>query len=415
MSQSCFSSGFWNFGVEKESRIHRIHSYPAKFPSFITTKALQYAEEKGLEVNTVADVFCGCGTTAVEAKRNGKKFWGCDINPVATLIAQVKIKQYHVAKLDKYFLSIIKTFNSIKIKRKDLDNINDRIKYWFNEEQIESLLKLKKAIEKNVSNRSPYRKFFLCAFSNILKSTSNWLAKSIKPQIDPHKSPIDVMKAFEKQFRLMKKANEENAFPKAKSSDFQIMQRNFLSLETSKYKADIIITSPPYVSSYDYADIHQLSTLWLGMCSDYRDIRTNMMGNTYKIQAPSAKDIESLPSIGYKIYNKLLRADKSKSNSTARYFIDIKKAVENCYEILNKNGIAVFVIGNTNYRSVEIDNATFMRECMKKSGFLEIRKISRRISLKMLTPFRDSKGRFTKSADHKEVYKYEFVILGTKK
>ena len=48
------------------------------------------AEEKGMEVKTVADVFCGCGTTAVEAKKNGKDFWGCDINPVATLIAQVK-------------------------------------------------------------------------------------------------------------------------------------------------------------------------------------------------------------------------------------------------------------------------------------------------------------------------------------
>ena len=415
MSQPYFSSDFWNFGAEKESRIHRIHSYPAKFPSFITTKALQYAEGKGLEVNTVADVFCGCGTTAVEAKRNGKKFWGCDINPVATLIAQVKIRQYHAAKLDKYFMSIVKTFNSTKIKKNDFDNINDRIKYWYNEEQIESLLKLKKAIEKNISNRSSYRKFFLCAFSNILKPTSKWLTKSIKPQIDPHKSPIDVMEAFGKQFRLMKKANEENSFPKAKSSDFQIMQRNFLSLKTSEYKADIIITSPPYVSSYDYADIHQLSTLWLGLCSDYRDIRTNMMGNTYKIETPSVEDIESLPSIGRKIYSKLLCTDKSKSKSTARYFIDIKKSVENCYEVLNKNGITVFVIGNTNYRSVEIDNATFMLECMKRAGFLEIQKISRRISLKMLTPFRDSKGRFTKSADHKEVYKYEFVIVGTKK
>ena len=415
MSQSNFPSDFWNFGAEKESRIHRIHSYPAKFPSFITTKALEYAAKKGLEVTTVADVFCGCGTTAVEAKRSGKKFWGCDINPVATLIAQVKIRQYHAAKLEKYFLSIVKTYNSIKIKKEDSENINSRIKHWFNEDQIEKLLKLKKAIEKDVPNCSPYRKFFLCAFSNILKPTSNWLTKSIKPQIDPHKSPIDVMEAFEKQFRFMKKANEENAFPKQKSSNFQIMQRNFLSLETSKYKADIIVTSPPYVSSYDYADIHQLSALWLGLCSDYRDIRTNMMGNTYKIQAPSAEEIESLPSIGHKIYNKLLHTDKSKSNSTARYFIDMKKAVENCYEVLNKNGIAVFVIGNTNYRSVEIDNATFMRECMKRSGFLEIQKNPRRISSKTLTPFRDSKGRFTKSADHKEVYKYEFVIVGTKK
>lgn len=36
--------------------MHRIHTYPAKFPSFITIKALEYAREK-VNVATVGDIF----------------------------------------------------------------------------------------------------------------------------------------------------------------------------------------------------------------------------------------------------------------------------------------------------------------------------------------------------------------------
>ena len=45
------TSDFWDFGDHRENPIHRIHSYPAKFPAFITTKALRYAEKKGVSVN----------------------------------------------------------------------------------------------------------------------------------------------------------------------------------------------------------------------------------------------------------------------------------------------------------------------------------------------------------------------------
>jgi len=59
----------WNFSDTKEDLIHRIHAYPAKFPAFITTKAIAYARERGREVSKIGDVFCGCGTTAYEAKK----------------------------------------------------------------------------------------------------------------------------------------------------------------------------------------------------------------------------------------------------------------------------------------------------------------------------------------------------------
>ena len=86
----------WNFSEDTELLMHTIHTYPAKFPAFIATKAFDYAELEGVDIKTVADIFCGCGTVALEAKLHGKEFWGCDINPVATLIAKTKSAAYDI-------------------------------------------------------------------------------------------------------------------------------------------------------------------------------------------------------------------------------------------------------------------------------------------------------------------------------
>ena len=96
----------WNLVEEREFKMHRIHSYPAKFPAFLTTKALSYAKKNKIVVNKIADIFCGCGTVAFEAKRNNIDFWGCDINPVATMIAKVKSDKYDTERLRKYLLLI---------------------------------------------------------------------------------------------------------------------------------------------------------------------------------------------------------------------------------------------------------------------------------------------------------------------
>ena len=404
----------WDFGDSREYPIHRIHSYPARFPAFITTKALQYAEQSGVEVRTVADIFCGCGTTAVEAKRSGKDFWGCDINPVATLIAQVKTTHYRDTVLEEYFSAIRRRFRSTGTTEKDYEKVNERIRYWFEEKNIESLLRLKKAIKLEVSYRSRYRKFFLCAFSNILKPTSRWLTKSIKAQVDPNKSAKDAMEVFEDQFRLMRKANAENIFP-PKGSRIQIVRGNFLSVSPKELLPDLIVTSPPYVISYDYASIHQLSLLWLGFVRDYRDLRKNMIGRQSGLKTPSESDIEGLPEIGGDTYRKLLQTDSGKAVSVARYFMDIRKTVTKCRDILNSNGMALFVMGNTKYRGTEIDNAGYLVECMEMAGFHDVRKMTRKVSSKIMTPYRDSRGRFTRDSTKRKVYSEEFIVTGRKK
>lgn len=253
----------WDFGEEKESPMHSIHAYPAKFPAFITSKAIEKAEKNGFAVNTVADVFCGCGTVVYETLKSHKDFWGCDINPVATLIAKTKSHRYSNGTIGKLYNEILAEYKETAYNPLSELCSNERINYWFEESKKQDLYKLLVAIYKRIP-KGKYRTFFLCAFSNILKACSRWLSKSIKPQIDPNKHCGDAITEFTRQVKRMITANIDNEVDS--SHHATIKTESILNQNFKHPFVDLIVTSPPYVTSYEYADLHQLSTLWLGYC-----------------------------------------------------------------------------------------------------------------------------------------------------
>ena len=398
---------FWNVGNEVEHKNHRIHAYPAKFPAFITQKAIQYAQSEGIPVNCIADIFCGCGTVAFEAKRLGIDFWGCDLSPTAVLIAKAKSSNYNSVTTRKYFDAIIKKFDDEYDSYAISKTVNERISHWFYQQEIRDLSLLKECILTSVPTNSRYRYYFLCAFSNILKPTSKWLTKSIKPQIDPQKKPISVRQAFVKQCVLMARATAD--ISETLSARTVIEQRNALTIRRRGF-ADLIISSPPYVTSYEYADLHQLSTLWLGYADDYRDLRRNSIGSTHSVFNESV--VSSLNSSGRAIFDELSSVDRSKARSVAKYYLDMQKITTICKSAIREGGMMLMVIGNTKYKGVHINNVKHLAESMQNSGFRRIYVTRRKISGKILTPFRDENGRFSSSSENRKVYSDEFIVVG---
>ena len=401
---------FWNVGYEQELKMHRIHAYPAKFPAFITTKAIAYAKENGLTPRRIADFFCGCGTVAFESKRAAIDFWGCDINPVATMIAKVKSRaSYQKWRLERYFNAIIECFRKNNIyPNPEYYNSNYRLQYWFDIEHYNDLSKLKQAIELCTPEHSDYRYFFICAFSNILKATSKWLTKSIKPQIDPQKCPMDVIRAYTAQVSFMIAASEQANLPT--ESKVEIITANIL--EQNKFpQIDLIVTSPPYVTSYEYADLHQLSSLWLGYASDYRELRIGSIGSLNP-EYNFRKEIKHLNKTGHYIVTLLLDQVKEKARDVAKYFLDMQTIAVKSFEMLSPGGMALFVIGNTEYKGVYIDNAKHLSESMLEAGFSSVLATKRKISNKILTPYRDARGHFSTNNKGRKIYAEEFIIIG---
>ena len=176
---------------------------------------------------------------------------------------------------------------------------------------------------------------------------------------------------------------------------------------------DLIVTSPPYVTSYEYADLHQLSSLWLGYADDYRDLRKGSIGSVYNSDDFTI-DFSKLNETGKNIVKALENSDKalSKVKSVARYFVDMQDAVRKCAQMLNKNGMFFFVVGDTEYKGVKIQNSKHLVEAMEGNGYTDIKIAKRTISKGICVPYRDEKGKFSTDKSKRKVYHEEFIISG---
>ena len=76
--------------------------------------------------------------------------------------------------------------------------------------------------------------------------------------------------------------------------------------------------------------------------------------------------------------------------------------------------MALFVIGNTEYKGVRINNSKHLAESLQNSGFKKLYLTKRKIRQKILTPYRNSLGRFSTDSTSRKVYNEEFILIGIK-
>lgn len=408
-------SSEWTFKNVRsvENWTHGYHRYPAKFLPNIVKKIIEEHTEVG---DTVADVFAGCGTTLVEAKIHGRKSVGVDINPVAQLITNVKINPIDPAKLNETYSYVLEKFDDFILE--DYIHVvkHERIDYWFFQENKGKIAFLYEVIL-NLQEDQRKIDFFLVALSNILKNCSKWLQSSTKPQIDPDKIPTDPFKAFKRQVRSMLRKNAE--FYK------ELTKLNFLDTECNIYLEDArttgidsesvnaVITSPPYVTSYEYADLHQLTGYWFEYVENLLKFRKQFIGTFYSY----GEIVENVSSLANetikKISEKHLRTAKEMSN----YFSDMAAVSDEMFRILKVGGKAFIVIGNTTYKNVKINSAEIFEEMLKSTGFEIDEVIKRSIPHKLIPTIRDNvSGKFTtlSNKNSKEVYPEEYIIIAKK-
>jgi DNA modification methylase len=398
---------------------HSYHRYPAKFIPQIVRKLINDYAPSGSQV--VCDPFGGCGTTLVEAKLMGHRSVGFDINPVAKLITQTKTTPIRPQTLLNYrerFLEYYEAVPDISYQH------HPRVAYWFDEQTVSELDRIYFAI-RNLQNHNA-RRFFLCAFSHNLKNCSRWLMKSIKPTIDKAKIVPNPKESFLKHLDSMIKRNEQFYSALAQSGYIDIPAKMYRRDSTKKLPmksevVDLIITSPPYVTSYEYADLHQLSLLWFGddprhfkkwhhFSNEFVDFRRDFIGSSTKDE--QVGDFNSV--IAETIVHDLMQVGRPLAVDVANYFLDMKKVFTEMYRILKTGGKACTIIGNTNLRGVEILNAEVAAEQMQRAGFSKVEFIKREIPNKMITPWRDvESGKFTgkDNPSKTRAYEYEYVAV----
>jgi len=406
----------WSFATKTRKDTsyitHGYHRYPAKFiPQIVSRLVEKYTQEADL----VIDPFGGCGTTLVEAKVMGRRSVGVDINPVATLITKAKITPLKPDEVEGHYTAIKERLEAYKASSSIVAPEHERIDYWFKPEEKNKLAYIFTEISKLQDQDS--RDFFYCGFSNILKSCSIWLQKSNKPTRDMTKTPTEPFLAFHRQIKAMLRGN---------SQFYNLLERHgFLNVPCAVYCADarsmpvedksasLIVTSPPYVTSYEYADLHQLSALWFEYTKNLSDFRKRFIGTSYH----DKKEIVLNSQVAENIRHDLLKTDKKTADEVSTYFSEMNQVFIEMKRTLKHGGKTSIVIGNTSLKGVRILNAEVFTEQLQNLGLKIHEIIKREVPSKNLPSIRDkATGKFAKITDNNKTSAYptEYIVTMVK-
>jgi len=408
----------WSFANKKhEIYSHNYHRYPAKFTSPLANKLISSESQEG---DLVCDTFGGCGTTLLEAKLLGRQSIGFDINPVAKFITEVKSKAIQPKKINKAYVRLNESIDSCKNLENDYFSTHERIQYWFSEQSYLSLNMIYYSIVEEENHN--IQKFFLCAFSHCLKNCSRWLMKSIKPTVDKNKMEVDVIKVFQRHTERMIKKNIL-LYEYLKNSNrlnlkSKIELRDITKLNTD-LSVDLIVTSPPYVTSYEYGDLHQLTILWFGQkkyrkwqrfLKNHQDFKSQFIGSSIQPLTISPQSSH----LAGKIVNDLLQKDIGLAKKVNNYFTKMEQSFRVMHRLLKKNKKLCVVIGNTKMKDVSILNAEISCEQLVNMGFTQDQVIKRNANTnKMVAPYRDkTTGKFTSIASSNKMVAYheEYIL-----
>jgi tRNA G10 N-methylase Trm11 len=348
-------------------KIKPIHPFAARMAPEIAFEAL-----KGLKkTSTILDPMVGSGTVLRTVSEQGYNGIGFDIDPLAILMSSVWTTTFNSDKIKLIAKQIIDEVNGLDLNSIYLPWIDDDpktisfINFWFGSKQINSLRKLSFVIN---NHKDIYSDLFKVAFSRLIitKTKGASLAADVSHS-RPHKvydeNDFDVFTAFSNSCNTLSKIFEKQK-PKGKVIVQLGDARNLSEVNDSSIAA--IITSPPYLNALDYMRGHKLSLVWLGYRIDeLGSVRSNSVGVE---KAPDSFANIALASEITKGIHSLKLLPQRKQNMIYRYALDIYQILQESARVLEKNGKATFVVGNSCMNEIFVENTLIVRNSCQMVG-----------------------------------------------
>jgi len=389
---------YWDFkDTPAGTGIYCIHPYPAMFHFLVVRQLLQdFSKERDM----VLDPFMGSGVVAGECLINNRNFIGYDINPLAVLIAKVRTTPIPTAQL-------LETLNLIEENhRKNHSEIVEfhNIHYWFDEEIIKQLSKLKKAIF-CIKNEN-HRDFFKVAFSETVRKVSKTEYNEFKLlRRKNSNNNSNVIKVF-REISIRNMGLLTSFYKNFKHKKPQIILENKNILEPSQLEdnsINLVVTSPPYGDSRTtvaYGQFSRLSLRWLGLEENVD--RTSLGSRPKDI-------IHNLPSeILYEVLERIANKDEKRAKEVFSFYKDLFDSIAVIATKVKKNGYVCFVVGNRRVKGEELPTDKISADFFKSLGFLHQKTIVRAISNKRM-PLENAPSNIKGEKDF--TMRYEYIVI----
>lgn len=374
---------------------HKVHSFPAKFPPQLPRK---FILELTNPSDVVLDPMMGSATTLLEAYLNGRQAIGFDIDPMAGLLARVKVESFNAAELYAAGKHILKQAGKnvrlypdslISEKTKQFDGKTiEFIDYWFAREVQIELLALRAEIEMIASAK--LKEFFKLIFSSIIITKTGGVSLALDlAHTRPHKAKtvlsrngivlfgdenekkrhlVKTLRSPLNEFEKKLKQNLQGVLQKAPSDLAPLINYgSALSLALPSNSVDLIVTSPPYASNaIDYMRAHKFSLVWFGHpIGDLTEKRKTYIGGEGFTDLP----LVQLPKTVENLVDRMRQRSKSKGVSLHRYYVEMTLVLQEMFRVLRSEKSAIVVVGNSILAGLDAQVHDSLVEIGKKAGF----------------------------------------------
>jgi hypothetical protein len=243
---------------EVDRATHGFHTWPAGLHPDAAALLVEAFPGRSL-----LDPFCGGGTVLVEGRVAGRRVVGRDVSPIALLIARGRAATPDEALLTRVRSTARKLAEAARhSKDPPPPRILEAVKDWYQPHVLHELEALRRGISNAEGELRPY--LWLC-FSSILVKASFRESDTSARREKHHRPPGTTAILFHKKVREYGRrvADLRGRVPEGTpEADVAPADARRVALSAP---VDLVLTSPPYPSTYDYLPMQHLRTVWLGL------------------------------------------------------------------------------------------------------------------------------------------------------
>jgi DNA modification methylase len=324
----------------ERAHIHGFHPYPARMHPDTASKLVRAFSPEG---GVVLDPFAGSGTVLVEAMIAGRRAVGTDLNPLAVRLATAKTRARTKAE-DARLLAEATRVRAFSDERREKRAGATR-RYGredvalFEPHVLLELDGLRAAI--TATGDRTLRADLELILSAILVKVSRKRADTSTAEAPRRIAAGYPAKLFEKKAQeLVRRIRELRAkIPKGtpEARVFVDDARQLASIGDAS--VDAVITSPPYVATYDYFEHHALRLRWLGL--DARPFADGELGSRRAFAHLSADE------------------------AARRWVAESRRVLAATCRVLRAHGRAVFLVADSAVRGRAIRADAVLRDAAR--------------------------------------------------
>lgn len=346
---------------------HRWYQFKEGFSENLINQAVDAVSSEGsLKKPRLLDPFSGSGTSLVSSGRLGINATGIEVNPFLAFAAKAKC---FTGRRSRLFL--LKALDGVMLESKHetpspLEGVStftekDGLNKWlFNRSVLRGFTSLDRALKEVGQYQKPFRLALIASLmeccnatkdGKCLRYSKDWQSKGLNSN--------DLREAFKSKASTIIHDLIEHEF---KGSGLKLLEgdsrKRLKRLKTNSY--DLVVTSPPYLNSFDYSDVYRPELFVGGFTNsndDLRRVRLQTLRSHVQVNWDPASEISSsmLPPILSQLKEREEKLwDKRIVSMVQAYFSDMADILKECGRVVRPSGQAWIIVSTSAYAGIEI-------------------------------------------------------------